>query len=222
MNIFKLKITLIACICSALLASSCAENQYAGRTIGTVAGAVLGAVIGGATGGTKGAIIGGIAGAAVGFGVGWIADNYKAKQLKSAEDARKEAIKENGQLPDEPKLNNYYVSLRPPDTLRRGETGKIVSTIDLYPGKKGKADVKEVAVLTLPDGTEKNATIPYPEMSEGGTYEFERDINTKGIPGGMYGYKTTLYMNGNAVANSQSSFKVVLSDTLKYAAAKGW
>lgn len=222
MNIFKLKITLIACICSALLASSCAENQYAGRTIGTVLGGLAGAAIGASKDGLRGAIIGGLAGAAVGFGVGWIADTYRAKQLKSAEEARKEVIQENGELPDEPKLNNYYVSLQPPDTLRRGETGKIVSTIDLYPGKKGKADVKEVAVLTLPDGTEKNATIQYPEISEGGTYEFERDINTKGIPGGVYGYRTTLYMNDNAVANTQSSFKVVSSDTLNYAAAKGW
>lgn len=220
MNILKLKNVVMVFICLGLLSSSCAENQYAGRTIGTVAGAVLGGVIGGATGGTKGAIVGVLAGAAVGFGVGWIADNYKAKQLKSAEDARKEAIKENGELPDEPKLNNYYVSILPPDIIRRGETGKIVSTIDVYPGKKGKADVKEVAVLTLPDGKEKKAEIPYPEISEGGTYEFERDINTKGIPGGAYGYKTTLYMNGNAVANNQLSFKVVSSGTLKYAAAK--
>jgi hypothetical protein len=220
MNIFKLKNVVMVCICLALLSSSCAENKYAGRTTGTAAGAVLGGVIGGATGGTKGAIAGALAGAAIGFGVGWIADNYKAKQLKSAEDARKAAIKENGQLPVEPKLNNYYVSLRPADTLRRGETGKIVSTIDLYPGNKGKVDVKEVAVLTLPDGTEKKAEIPYPEISQGGTYEFERDINTKGIPGGVYGYKTTLYMNGNAVANSQSPFKVVSIDTLNYAAAK--
>jgi uncharacterized protein YcfJ len=217
MNISKLKITLMACICLALLSSSCAENQYAGRTIGTVGGAVLGGVIGGLTGGTRGAIIGAISGAAVGFGVGWIADNYKANQLKSAEDARKEAIQESGLLPDEPKLNNYDVSLRPPDIIRRGETGKIVSTIDLYPGNKGKVDVKEVAVLTLPDRTEKSATISYPEISEGGTYEFEREINTKGIPGGVYGYKTTLYMNGNAVANSQSSFKVVSNETFRYA-----
>jgi hypothetical protein len=210
----------MVCICLALLSSSCAENQFAGRTIGAVIGVAAGVVIGAAQGGVKGAIIGGLAGGAVGFGVGWIADHYKAKQLKSAEDARKELIKEYGQLPDEPKLNNYYVSLRPPDTIRRGEVGKIISIIDLCPCKKGKIDVKEEAVLTLPDGAEKKSIIPYPEISEGGTYEFERDINTKGIPGGVYGYKTTLYMDGNAVANSQSSFKVVSSDTLKYTAAK--
>ncbi len=220
MNIFKLKNVVMVCICLALLSSSCGGNKYAGRTIGAGGGAVLGGVIGGATGGTKGAIAGALAGGAVGFGVGWIADNYKAKQLKSAEDARKKVIAESGQLPDEPKVNYYYVSLRPPETIRRGETGKIISTIDLSPCKKGKTDVKEEAVLTLPDRTEKKATISYPEISEGGTYEFERDINTKGIPGGVYGYRGTLYINGNVAANSQSSFKVVSSDTLKYAAAK--
>lgn len=220
MNIFKLKNVTIVCICLALLSSSCAENKYAGRIIGAVGGAVVGGVVGVATGGTRGAIVGVLAGAAVGFGVGWIADNYKAKQLKSAEDARKEVIEESGQLPDEPKLNNYYVSFQPPETIRRGGTGKIISIIDLCPCKKGKTDVKEEAVLTLPDRTERKATIPYPEISEGGTYEFERDINTKGIPGGVYGYKTTLYINGNPVANSQSSFKVVSIDTLNYAAAK--
>lgn len=159
MNILKLKNVVMVFICLALLSSSCAENQYAGRTIGTVAGAVLGGVIGGATGGTRGAIVGVLAGAAVGFGVGWIADHYEAKQLKSAEDAREEAIKENGELPDEPSLNSYYVSLRPPDIIRRGETGKIVSMIDLRPCKRGRTDVKEQAVLTLPDGIEKSYNI---------------------------------------------------------------
>jgi len=217
---FKMKNAIIVCICLALLSTSCAENRCAGRIIGTIAGAAAGAAIGGAAGGTKGAIAGGVAGAAVGFGVGWIADYYKAKQIKSAEDARKELINASGQLPDEPKLNSYYVSFRPPGTIRRGETRKIVSTIDLSPCKKGKTDVKEEAVLTLPDGTEKRAITDYPEISEGGTYEFERDINTKGIPGGVYAYRTTLYLNNNAVANSQSSFKVVSIDTVNYVAAK--
>jgi len=220
MNISKLKNLVLVCICLSLLSTSCAQNKWAGRIVGTAAGVVLGGVIGYVTGGTEGAIVGALAGGAVGFGVGWIADSYKAKQLKSAEDARKEIIKESGQLPDEPKVGSYYVSFRPPERIRRGETGKIISTIDLTPCKKGKIDVKEEAVLTLPDRTEKRAMISYPEISEGGTYEFERDINTKGIPGGVYTYRTTLYLNNNAVANSQYSFKVVSIDTVNYVAAK--
>jgi hypothetical protein len=216
----KMSKIVLVCICLSLLASGCAENQSAGKIIGTTAGAGLGALVGNAFGGGKGAIFGAVIGAAVGFGVGWLADNYKAKQLKSAEAARQEAVAANRPLPEQPTLNNYSIAVVPADTVKRGKSASIVSTIDLSPGSKGKAEIKEVAVLKLPDGTEKTATVPYPEISEGGTFEFERNLNTKGIPGGVYGYKTTLYINGTAVASKDSSFKVVSNGSIMYAQAR--
>jgi len=214
-NYFFKKISVLCLIFLLTVFCACADNQYAGRIIGTLTGAAVGALV--SEDHAKGALIGGTAG----FLAGWMADKYTAKQIKSAEQARTDAIKENKVLPDGPKLNSYNVALQPASTLKQGSTAKLVSTIDISPWKNNKkAVVKEEVLLTLPDGTQKQWIKPYPELAEGGQWEVAKDINTQALPDGMYNYKTNLYIDDKVSANRQFSFQIVSSGNLYFADAK--
>jgi len=215
------KKVLAVCLCFTFLLAGCAENKYAGRAIGGTAGAIGGALIGDKIGGTNGALIGALIGSAVGFGIGWLADDYQAKQIKSVQQARQEEINKHGALPKNPRLNSYDVAVKPARTIKRGQPTTIVSTIDLCPSlSQTNIDVREESIITLPDKKEKKSVTQYNEIKDGGVYEFKRSIDTKGIPGGAYAYRTNLYINNKKVASRNASFKIASNYNIMLVAVK--
>ena len=217
----RLKKVLLVCICFTFLVISCAENKYGGRIIGGVAGGAAGGVIGYQIAGERGAIIGSLLGSSLGFGLGWLADDYTAKQLKSAQQVRQAEIKKHGKLPKKPKLNSYRVAVNPGRTLRRGNAAKIISTVELCPSSnQASMDVREETIVLLPDKKTYKNVQKYKEVNDGGEYTFSRSINTQGMPGGAYTYKTNLYVDNKKLASRSTSFKLASNGDLMFVALK--
>lgn len=217
----RLKKVLAVCICFTFLLISCAENKYAGRTIGTAIGVTGGALLGHAIGGDKGALIGAAVGGGLGFGIGWLADDYTAKQIKSAQQVRQTEIEKYGKLPQQPKLNSYHVAVNPGSTLRRGNAAKIISTVELCPSSnQSPMNVSEETIITLPDKKTHKNVQKYNEVNNGGEYTFSRTIDTKPMPGGAYIYKTNLYVNNKKLASRSTAFKVASNGDFIVVAAK--
>jgi hypothetical protein len=184
-------------------------NISCNPAIAAVAGGVFGAVV---TGGNK------FAGAAIGAGVAALicaAVDYEAKQIKTAQQAQADyKSAHNGRLPDQASLVKYTTSFTP-SSISAGDKATLNSYIEVVKGKQDAAEpvIEEEATIYKPDGTvAKSVRKPVAKTASAGAFSSSFTIPMpQGVPQGAYPVKSTLYVNGNEVAERKVTLQVVAS-----------
>lgn len=174
----------------------------------SVGGAILGALLGGSKNRAAGAVAGGAIGAAA-----CLAVNYRATQVKSAQQVNQEFQRTNGGLlPDHATVVRFDSRFDPTNTVRPGGSSNLVSYIEVAQGRDGvQPNIEEEVTLFGPDGTQLKRVRK--AASSGGTAgAFQTQFSfamPQGIPQGVYPFKTALYLNGQMVKDGQAQLQVV-------------
>jgi hypothetical protein len=203
--------TLAGCATATNDGSSPLANISCNPAIAAVAGGVLGAVV---TGGNK------VAGAAIGAGVAALicaAVDYEAKQIKTAQQAQADyKLAHNGHLPEQASVVKYTTSFTP-SSISAGDKATLNSYIEVVKGRQDGAEpvIEEEATIYKPDGTvAKSVRKPVAKTASAGAFSSSFTIPMpQGVPQGTYPVKSTLYVNGNEVAERKVELQVVASAT---------
>jgi hypothetical protein len=189
--------------------SSPLANISCNPGIAAVAGGVLGAVV---TGGNR------LAGTAIGAGIGALicaAVDYEAKQIKTAQQAQADyRAGHNGRVPEQAAVVTYTTSFAHP-SISAGDKATLNSYIEVAKGRQDAADpvIEEEATIYKPDGTiAKSVRKPVAKTASAGAFSSSFTIPMpQGVPQGAYPVKSTLYVNGNEVAQRSVTLQVVAS-----------
>ncbi|MBS0193617.1 MAG: hypothetical protein JSR34_05165 [Proteobacteria bacterium] len=173
-----------------------------------VGGAVLGALLGGKHHRAEGAVVGGAVGA-----IACMAINYHAKQVKTAQQAAQDYQNANGgNLPEHAEVVAYQTRLDPAGAVHPGVESNLVSDIEVTQGSDGvQPTVEQEFSLVDPDGkTQKTFRKPASQGASAGAFQTSVALNLpKGVKEGMYQFKTSLYVNGQDVRDTQVPMQVV-------------
>jgi hypothetical protein len=157
------------------------------------AGALAGALLAGKNNRNQGAVAGGMIG-----GLACVAWNYKAKQVKTAEQVNQQYLAINkGVLPMEPRLVNYTVSSVPSAMISSGTPLVLDSVIEVVQGGSNKP-VIEQELIVYHDGKVVSKARKVANAGQGaGEYLTTFTVNLpKGVPQGSYPVTSTVYLNG--------------------------
>lgn len=223
MNACKNTYRALAVLTSCSFLVACATNQGGsqlgqaddpcnmGQTIliSTTIGAILGAVVDG----SKGAVKGAAAGAAVGA-IACFAMNWRSEQTKTAAQAEQDYLRNNPTLPAEPKVVTYTSQLQS-GHAQRGQPLLVQSTLELVNGRDVKVnEIREELAIYSPDGKPvRTGDKPFTATSAG---RFENSFQVtlpQNAPQGVYGLRTTVFVNGSQVATRDLSAQLVWDGT---------
>jgi hypothetical protein len=188
--------------------TSSADSGECNATGAALVGGLLGAALGIATkGGAEGAAIGAGVGALVG-GLGCIAINANTKQTASAEQVRQQYQTQYRKPPEAITVMNY--SAVGQKTVQRGNNIQIntLATV-VTPQNTTTPKITEKIELSAPNNQGGPATTK-PLAQNGGGFEQSYTVPIpKGAPGGVWTYKTTLFIDGKPQRVSTGTFTVV-------------
>jgi hypothetical protein len=178
-------------------------------TAAAIGGALIGALLAGKNNRGVGAVAGGAIATA-----GCMAVNYRAAQVKTAQQVNQEYLRRNGSLPEHATLVRYDTRFEPSDKIRAGGSSNLLSYIEVAQGSDGvRPKIEEEITLYGPDGKPLKTVRKQPNQggSAGafqGQFAFQMP---EGVPQGVYPFKTALFLNGGQVSSSQAGLQVVLS-----------
>lgn len=169
-------------------------------------GALAGALLAGKNDRNRGAVAGAVVG-----GLACVAWNYKAKQVKTAEQVNEQyKIANKGELPTEPKLVSYTVNSVPSAVLNSGSPLIVDSTIEVVQGGSTKPIIEQ-ELIVYHGGKEVSKARKVANSGQGaGEYHTRFTVNLpKGVPQGAYPVYSTVYLNGVQVRNQSIPVQVV-------------
>lgn len=196
-------------------------DPVAGAIAGAIIGGILGAMVGGRHSGGAGA-----AGAAVGAGIGalaCVAVNAKTQQTRTSAEVEAEYRSNTGVLPVEAQVTAYDIRVVPSGVVQSGGQFQLVSTIDILQGTQISVDnvTERVTLYRADNSAQELATLEKVASQKPASGTFENTFTftlPKGVPAGSYPVQTTVYLNGQPVANRSSYVRVVMNDAQIFAA----
>jgi hypothetical protein len=218
-------VTIILVVVAGLAAPAMAQQQGSGpedsKPCHTPAAAVAGALIGALLGGKKhraaGAAVGGALGAAA-----CVAVNYRARQVKTAQQVAQDFQSKNGGLPAHSTAVRYDTRFDPVNRIQPGGSSSLDSYIEVVPGADGvQPTVEEEITLVGPDGKQiKSVRKSANQTASAGAFETQFAFTLpRGVPEGVYQFKCTLLLNGQSAGESTQALQVV-SDAGSMAAVR--
>ncbi len=157
----------------------------------------------------------GAACAAVAVTACYLANSYKAEQVRSAKQVEEEYLRKNQQLPERATVTTYRSQVNPGAAVSRGQEVKLVSTIVAVPGRTEKNVVVEEEVGIF-DAQNEAWGKPVRKTANGGSQagEFQTSFTIPirdGWSQGVYTLRRTLYVNGSVAQRDDTStrFQVV-------------
>lgn len=177
-------------------------------TIAAGVGALLGGLLASGNNRVKGAALGASLSA-----FACVAWNYNSQQTKTAEQVQKEYKTTNNKtLPPQSQVVTYTTRFDPNSKVVPGKPLTLASSIEVIQGSAETVApvIEEEMVVVKPDGSEIKARKRANEGKGAGGYQTTFTMNLPaGIPQGDYPVRTSLYLNGKAVAQKQMSMQVV-------------
>lgn len=185
--------------------SNSSECNAAGAAL---IGGLLGAAVGAATGGGgKGAAIGAGVGAAV-AGLGCIAINANSKQTASAEQVRQDYQAQYKKAPDSVAVMNYTASGQ--NSVQKGGTVDINTLATVVTPQNAPApNITEKIEISAPNNQGGPSTTKTLAKTGGGFAQHYGIPIPKEAPGGVWTYKTTLFVDGKPQKVTTGKFTVV-------------
>jgi len=157
----------------------------------------------------------GAACAAVAVTACYLANSYKAEQVRTAKQVEEEYLRKNSQLPERATVTTYRSQVNPGAAVSRGQEVKLVSTIVAVPGRAEKNVVVEEEVAIFDSQNEAWGN-PVRKTANGGKEagEFQTSFTIPirdGWSQGVYTLRRTLYVNGSVAQRDDTStrFQVV-------------
>jgi hypothetical protein len=153
----------------------------------------------------------GAACAAVAVTACYLANSYKAEQVRSAKQVEEEYLRKNPQLPERATVTTYRSQVNPGAAVSRGQEVKLVSTIVAVAGRNEKNVVVEEEVGIF-DAQNEAWGKPVRKQANGGKEagEFQTSFTIPirdGWSQGVYTLRRTLYVNGNVAQKDDASTK---------------
>jgi hypothetical protein len=141
----------------------------------------------------------------------YLANSYKAEQVRSAKQVEDEYLKKNAQLPERATVTTYRSQVNPNAAVSRGQEVKLVSTIVAVPGRADKNVVVEEEVGIFDSQNEAWGN-PVRKTANGGKEagEFQTSFTIPirdGWSQGVYTLRRTLYVNGSVAQKDETSTK---------------
>ncbi len=157
----------------------------------------------------------GAACAAVAVTACYLANSYKAEQVRSAKQVEEEYLRKNQQLPERATVTTYRSQVNPGAAVSRGQEVKLVSTIVAVPGRNERNVIVEEEVGIF-DAQNEAWGNPVRKTANGGKEagEFQTSFTIPirdGWSQGVYTLRRTLYVNGSVAQKDETStrFQVV-------------
>ncbi len=157
----------------------------------------------------------GAACAAVAVTACYLANSYKAEQVRTAKQVEEEYLRKNQQLPERATVTTYRSQVNPGAAVSRGQEVKLVSTIVAVPGRAEKNVIVEEEVGIF-DAQNEAWGNPVRKTANGGKEagEFQTSFTIPirdGWSQGVYTLRRTLYVNGSVAQKDETStrFQVV-------------
>jgi len=157
----------------------------------------------------------GAACAAVAVTACYLANSYRAEQVRSAKQVEEEYLKKNAQLPERATVTAYRSQVNPGSAVSRGQEVKLVSTIVAVPGRTERGVVVEEEVGIFDSQNEAWGN-PVRKTANGGKEagEFQTSFTIPirdGWSQGVYTLRRTLYVNGSVAQRDDATtrFQVV-------------
>ena len=153
--------------------------------------------------------------AAVAVTACYLANSYRAEQVRTAKQVEEEYLKKNAQLPERATVTTYRSQVNPGAAVSRGQEVKLVSTIVAVPGRTERNVVveEEVGIYDSQNDAWGN---PVRKTANGGKEagEFQTSFTIPirdGWSQGVYTLRRTLYVNGAVAQRDDTStrFQVV-------------
>lgn len=194
--------------CATQGGSSSASSGECNAAGAALIGGLLGAAVGAATGGGgKGAAIGAGVGAAV-AGLGCIAINANSKQTASADQVRQDYQAQYKKPPEVVTVMNYTASGQ--GSVQKGSTVDI-NTLATVVTPQGAAapNITEKIEITAPNNQPGPTTTKTLAKNGGGFSQHYGIPIPKEAPGGVWTYKTTLFVDGKQQKVTTGKFTVV-------------
>ncbi len=160
----------------------------------------------------------GAACAAVAVTACYLANSYKAEQVRTAKQVEEEYLRKNSQLPERATVTTYRSQVNPGAAVSRGQEVKLVSTIVAVPGRAERNVVVEEEVGIF-DAQNEAWGNPVRKTANGGKEagEFQTSFTIPirdGWSQGVYTLRRTLYVNGSVAQRDDTStrFQVVQAE----------
>ena len=157
----------------------------------------------------------GAACAAVAVTACYLANSYRAEQVRTAKQVEEEYLRKNAQLPERATVTTYRSQVNPGAAVQRGQEVKLVSTIVAVPGRAERNVVVEEEVSIFDSQNEAWGN-PVRKTANGGKEagEFQTSFTIPirdGWSQGVYTLRRTLYVNGSVAQRDDTStrFQVV-------------
>jgi hypothetical protein len=157
----------------------------------------------------------GAACAAVAVTACYLANSYRAEQVRNAKQVEDEYLKAHSQLPERATVTTYRSQVNPGGAVSRGQEVKLVSTIVAVPGRADRGVVVEEEVAIF-DSQQEAWGNPVRKTANSGNQagEFQTSFTIPirdGWSQGVYTLRRTLYVNGNVAQRDDSTtrFQVV-------------
>jgi hypothetical protein len=153
--------------------------------------------------------------AAVAVTACYLANSYKAEQLRSAKQVEDEYLQRNRQLPERATITAYRTEVNPQGAVSKGQEVKVVSTIVAVPGRNGQSVlVEEELGIFDRQGEAWGKPVRKTANSTNQAGEFRTSFTipiSDGWSQGVYTLHRTLYVNGAVVQRDTSNarFQVV-------------
>jgi hypothetical protein len=183
------------------------------NTVATaIGGALLGALLGGKGHRAGGAAIGGTLG-----GAACMAINFRAKQIKTAQQVNDDYLRNNGgAMPTQATVVRFDTKFEPTARIQAGGSSNLNSYIEVADGSDGlRPTIEEEITLISPDGKPlKTIRKPAAQAPGGGGFLTQFSLSLpQGVSQGVYPIQAALYMNNQKVSESSTNLQVVLSET---------
>jgi hypothetical protein len=211
------KISVYSVLVIYVLVSGCVSIPNSGKAktsssnsneCNNIGAAIVGGVVGALAGGKKNRVSGAAIGAAV-ASLACIAVNSYSQQTASAEEVNRGYKAQNNSLPSVPTIIEYKASA--PKSVQKGTDLKIQTLATVVDSQSGsKAVLTETIELTPPENQKGPKTSKVLSENGGGTFTQNYSVPLpKEIPGGIWSYKSTLYLDGKLQKITTGNFIVV-------------
>jgi hypothetical protein len=157
----------------------------------------------------------GAACAAVAVTACYLANSYRAEQVRTAKQVEEEYLRKNPQLPERATVTTYRSQVNPGGAVSRGQDVKLVSTIVAVPGRADRGVVVEEEVAIF-DSQKEAWGNPVRKTANSGKEagEFQTSFTIPirdGWSQGVYTLRRTLYVNGSVEQRDDTTtrFQVV-------------
>jgi len=139
--------------------------------------------------------------------------DFNIKQTKTQQQVIDEYKKEHhGKLPSKTTLQKYKITTLNSKKMRVGETSSFLSShFELVRLDSESPAIDENLTICLPNGkiftTKKKS---YAQIIEGGGYQIDHSLSIpKGVPLGVYTFKTAIYLKDKLVSKKEIKYSVI-------------